>query len=75
MQQNPVFSRLSLIIGHMFTTLSKLISKVFQQFTFFFSEEKMIPEFQLSTIKMILSRITLTSVPLSHLSYLKTVHE
>ena len=44
MQQNPVFSRLSLIIGHMFTTLSKLISKVFPQFTFF--SKKMIPEFQ-----------------------------
>ena len=35
MQQNPVFSRLSLIIGQLFTTLSKLISKVFPQFTFF----------------------------------------
>ena len=38
MQQNPVFSRLSLIIGQLFTTLSKLISKVFPQFNFFFEK-------------------------------------
>ena len=46
MQQNPVFSQLSLNIGQLFTTctLSKLISKVYPQFTFF--SKKMIPEFQ-----------------------------
>ena len=54
MQQNPVFSLLSLIIGHMFTTLSKLISKVSPQFTFFFekNDTRVLKSLeQLSTIK------------------------
>ena len=38
MQQNPVFSRLSLIIGQLFTSLSKLISKVFSTIYFFFKK-------------------------------------